>query len=558
MVRDLVIALSLANLFFFVVWAELLPGAPAHYFMQGPPPRVAFTAACVNVLLATIAFWCTVRLVRRVDHPVSTLLGEVGFLAVVVVILNGLRLKIPFLQSATSTSTGLLTQPFILVGGALIAVLWLHRKVFRIAAVLVLIMAPFALVTLGRACWTWIRYDVAFPDFLSREGPLAVDAGAMPARRVLWLVFDELDQRLAFEHRPSSVDLPEFDRFSSESIVATSAYPPANDTLHSIPALITGRIVAEARPASANDLLIRFAGSTDEVPWSEQENAFSRARAIGVNCGLVGSYHPYCRVLGAELAECAWQQWRRNVSFDALGTMLTQSAQVVEALPGSRHIGLNQSLRTLLGDALGPTRRSLAIRAYQDSLVSVKRIVNRPDLGLIFVHLPVPHPPYIFRRTTGEFARTGDSSYFDNLVLADRAFGEIRRAMENAAMWNETSIVVTADHGYRTELWHSKIPSNGEEAQIVGDTVDTRVPFMFKVPGQKSGVMYSRRLEIVRAQDLVLALLTAEITNVAAALAWLDEDRQNKTAPIGQQAHGSRMVRDWLGAPEGGSSACAV
>jgi hypothetical protein len=167
-------------------------------------------------------------------------------------------------------------------------------------------------------------------------------------------------------------------------------------------------------------------------------------------------------------------------------------------------------------------------------------------LGLVFVHLPVPHAPYIFQRKTGEFAHTGDSSYFDNLVLADRAFGEIRRTMEDAGMWNITSIVVTADHGYRTELWRNKIPPNGEEARIIADTVDTRVPFMLKVAGHTTGVKYTPRLNIIRAPGLVLELLGAQITNVASALEWLEQDRKIDAAPVASEPHA------------GDASACVV
>src|SRR6185437_12281562 len=70
-------------------------------------------------------------------------------------------------------------------------------------------------------------------DFSSNQ--LAADASAFqirpaaaflphhPAHRFLWLVFDELDQGIAFERRPVSVHLPELDRLRAQSFTASNS-----------------------------------------------------------------------------------------------------------------------------------------------------------------------------------------------------------------------------------------------------------------------------------------------------------------------------------------------
>lgn len=534
MFRDFAIALSLANLHFFAVWADLLPGAPAHYFMERPPPRVAYSAAASNVVLGATILWVAARFVRRLNHPAASALAQLAFLAVVAMAVNSIRLRIPTMAAdwtAALGGSGYLfgkAAPYAALGALAVSLVW-RRTVARLATVVVLIMAPFSLLTLGHAYWTWVRHDVAFTDFGTQQLAQPIVSASAPRTRVLWLVFDELDQRLAFESRPPGVDLPEFDRFSRQSISATNAYPPANNTLRSMPALITGRSVAEASPARPNDLWVHFEGSRSGVLWSGQDNVFSRARVAGVNSGLVGSYHPYCRVIGRALTTCSWQQWRRSAGSAASGTMLNQNLQLLETVPGAKRIGLIQPLRTLLATMYGPIRRDLAIQAYEDSLAELKRIVNRPDLGLILAHLPVPHPPYIYRRSTREFVRSGDSSYFDNLVLADVTLCEIRRTMEDAATWDATSILITADHGYRTKVWRNKIPRDGEEARTVDGVADARVPFILKVAGQTVAATYQTRLNTVAAHDLVLALLHAEITDVAGALQWMASHGDRET-----------------------------
>ena len=72
--------------------------------------------------------------------------------------------------------------------------------------------------------WRWVD-----PAPLKRTPP--------SLRRVVWLVFEELDQRIAFEARPPGLGLPELDRLRRESLYADAARPPAGTTEVVVPAL---------------------------------------------------------------------------------------------------------------------------------------------------------------------------------------------------------------------------------------------------------------------------------------------------------------------------------
>lgn len=525
MARDFAIALSLANLLFFVVWADLLPGSPAHYFIRFPPPRAAYAAAAVNVLVAATALFAAGRLVRRMRRPLVTRLAEVGFLLLVLTAANGLRLRVPALASPDTIEmihgAGWYALPLLLVAGAMAAFLRWRHAVLRLAVGLVLVMAPFTVVTFGRAAWTWIRYERAFEHFEGTRATAVLARDEVKEPRVLWLVFDELDAHIAFEARPAGIELPQFDRLGNQSLVATDAHSPADDTLRSMPALIVGKSVIRAYPSGASDLMLHLAGSSRPVPWSRQENIFSRARSAGVSSGVVGTYHPYCRVIGHLLTTCSWHHWPRGVWAAAPATLLAHGLQIASAVPGARRVGLLQPLRTLTGSSWGRARRAQAIVSFQQSLAETIRMATHPGLRLVFAHLPVPHPPYIYERASGELRDSGASSYLDNLALADRALGDIRRAMVDAALWDRTSVLVTADHGYRADLWQAKIPENGEEAKAAAGSGGTHVPFIVKLACQSHAVEYSGRLNTIVAHDLILALLEGEIDNVASALAWL-------------------------------------
>ena len=70
------------------------------------------------------------------------------------------------------------------------------------------------------------------------------------ARRVVWVVFDELDQSV-IEQLPPNITLDQIERLKSESFVAANAFPPNNTTQKAIPSLLLGRQVSRAEPSSS-------------------------------------------------------------------------------------------------------------------------------------------------------------------------------------------------------------------------------------------------------------------------------------------------------------------
>ena len=90
---------------------------------------------------------------------------------------------------------------------------------------------PFVMVTMGEACWRAIKYDPAsFLDKANAQPFLSDPSGP----RVVWVIFDEMDQRLMFDDRAASLQLPEIDHLRGVSVYAsTPIHLPA--PLSSIP-----------------------------------------------------------------------------------------------------------------------------------------------------------------------------------------------------------------------------------------------------------------------------------------------------------------------------------
>jgi arylsulfatase A-like enzyme len=84
--------------------------------------------------------------------------------------------------------------------------------------------------------------------------------------------------------------------------------------------------------------------------------------------------------------------------------------------------------------------------------------------------------------------------------------------MENAGVWDSTTLLFTSDHPYR-------------EAEQLDGKRDPRIPYILKLAGQKEAVAYTQEFNAVLTADLLLGVLRGEITDGASATGWLDRNR---------------------------------
>ena len=132
---------------------------------------------------------------------------------------------------------------------------------------------------------------------------------------------------------------------------------------------------------------------------------------------------------------------------------------------------------------------------------------------MVFLHFPIPHPPYIYNSRTGrlDLANSPVHGYIDALALADRTLGQLRRSMESAGVWDRTAVLISADHGYRAD-----------RSVDGGPIADHWVPFLLKLPGQHAAYQYQSLLETVRSADLLLDILEGRIATPSQVADSLD------------------------------------
>ncbi len=488
LLQELAIAASVANLCFLDAWFMLFSRRPSWYFFKYTPARVDFAAILACVFLATLLFWPIVRMGLRSSSVFIRLLAD-GLLGLTLLLpLNAVRQLLPGLQ----TQIVIHGKPkLVLIAVALLIfapVVYLRWRAPVLRWVLASMFA-FGLLMWGRSAWSLVRGTGA--EF----GPGRAEATRFVAdklnRRAVVLVFDGFDYRLAFVERPPSLQLPQFDRLRSESLEATKAEPPSSATQVSLPALITGMPLTRTAVTRADTLVLYHGEPEQPVNWREADNVFRRARRAGFNTGLVGWYHPYCRMLGQDLTRCDW------AAIEAMGSREGSS------LP---EVMWNQTRR------INPFASRLHhIATYRQLAKKGSQLAADGDLGVVYIHLPVPHRPWIYDRRVDSFALTKSmaTGYLDNLALADRAIGEIRSAMEAAGVWESSLIIVTGDHWWR------------ESTHYDGKT-DHRVPFLVKLPGAQPHARYDTAFNTRIAGDLALAVVKGEVSNQAQVGEWLD------------------------------------
>lgn len=496
--KDGAVSITLAQLWLYPSW-DYFSGITRKtdlailYHRMIPPFNVVYALLVGTCILAFLLFLmlCIVRLLKS-----QYFFSLAHFLLVVALIFpvrGGLLLYwsshspkwITFLFSPVLL--GLF--PFYCLSAFLcscLLVVWLRKSVICVDLVRAVLILLFPLAPLNFV-YTVQYLNKARPPEPMETRNLSVEPGYIARHRVFWLIFDEFDYRWAFLNPSKSLNLIELERLRKTAFFAENAYPPAGDTLHSLPSYIMGKPVTKAVPSEDGKLMLGFDKEDKILRFGEGPNLFSKAKEAGFNTHLIGFYHAYCSVLGDALGGCyqCMPDHPRTVFENIMGHLRAPLNTIHST---SCYTPLKQRLFKLIGD-----RR----------------------IDLVFAHLPVPHLPGIYDRFKGRFAfhlQTPAEGYLNNLALTDITIGEVRKEMEAAGIWEQSSLLITSDHWQRNPK-----ATDGKS--------DHRIPFLVKLPEQQKSVAYSTPMNTVLSHDLVLLLLQNKIRNPQQLKQWLDERR---------------------------------
>jgi hypothetical protein len=534
--QEILVALSLSNLLFIANWRSLIYKPVLGFHINKYPSNLDYTSLMLLIILLSCtligAIWCW----RYLSNGRTPKVAKIAFLLVVLFALNVVRKQFYAYQKALIGEIGLIHIVGILfLGGLILGVALVKRpksletsfeKLFSFSRLVVLILSPFVLITFSQGMWQVLSSSNEATDSDSFSSLAAGDLQRSLARRtksdqiksrVVWIIFDELDYRIAFESLPDDIKLAEFDRLKDISLVATKAVPPAPRTFESIPSLLIGRKVKKSKPSDSKDIPeadLEFFGSHVISKCSETPSIFTKAAELGARTAAIGWDHTYCwnaqtDYLSVFKLKSSDRSTRTKSFSDAIYRNLFRFAL---SLPlGFRFL---HSFEQSINSKSYETRH----RVIMDQTI---QMVSDPNIDLVFIHLPLPHFPYLFNRKTDEFS--GGKGYLDNLVLADNVLGDIRTAMEKANIWKESTLIISSDHSWRLVSGDAAFRAEltKEDREISGGIEDKRVPFLLKLANQKQRIDYQSPLNTVATYDLILALITGKVSEPKELNSWM-------------------------------------
>ncbi len=499
--RDLTVCLSFANLIMLKVWLQLLPyGFDNYYRMEHHQYFVnRYLSAMFCTILISMGLLCVSLIARRWQKSADFFWPFI-YGATFCFALNGIRIQCGFVVKT------LLIAPIkvgtLLTGIGLIFLVtgmlfWLvgkrhmvARQYFRVP----LLFAPFILITFGQSILSLQQMKQSSACSLPRQN-IQYSEGTL-AMPVVWIIFDELDYGIAFERRSKGLLLPQFDKLQQSSLCVTQAFSPYYSTSVSISSLLTGKILKKIKPVSASELKLTGADGTISS-LQTKSTIFYDIHKRGGKTALFGWALPYSHMFSTLNIV---KDYCNPQSEPIANTMFFQLLSLVsETLIDYANFLFDNSIEV-------SNHVSVTSSMHED----VIRYLETNQRGFTFLHYPVPHAPNIYNHHTFRYGAEPDikERVLGNVALVDLLLGEIRLSMEKAGTWDKALVVVSADHGLRSNKYDGIIDKQ-------------HVPFLVKMPDQKSGVVVPDRFETVNTRQMVLNIVDGKIRTPEDLKSWM-------------------------------------
>jgi hypothetical protein len=525
--KDGLVCFSLANLCLLRCWYDLehLRERGMNYYRRAPADQTLLEATLIAAVLMAFLFWLAWKWVERNPTPVKLRLAQVGFLLLCIYPLESVRRYWNQQGGRDLFSNLVLFSIEILLAVGVVLAVFGHARIVHAArrmALVLTLLFPALMVDFG---WGQLLDEPASAFEVKPPLPMLPSRPGL-ARRVVWIVFDELDQRLVFDLREPKVDLPNVDRLRADSFVASHATQTATFTMQALPSLLSGEIFSRVVTRGADELEV-YSPNAPGINWRDAPNVFRSARELGVNASIAGWHHPYCRMLGDSVVRCLDVSSGHSTAMNettaaqqglwkTVGWLFTLQRLSLEEIFRKTSAPLTETAQDeYIQRAQLQQYFQLRDRAYQD--------VADPRIDFVFLHLPVPHLYGIYNRERGDFTLDASRGYTDNLALMDRTWGEIRHAIEQAGLWDATSVIITSDHGLRPAVWRGHMGWTDELERLTGGRQSETVPFIVKLAGHSRGVAYDRPFSNVVCGSLGLAILRGDVRAPDDIAPWLEE-----------------------------------
>jgi hypothetical protein len=284
-VLDMLFVLSIWNLNFLRGWRDMIFASSADHIFMPLPQTVDYVALLILVPAGAAISFFVLRAIRTYATRFENILF-LGFVAVISIgFTDYLRGVVGGGKIALYLVTGL--APVIL--GIL---LWQQSRTLLARAVFFagLVLVPFAISNILQAVWhiaalqsEGAQSDGSEPIMTGNEhGVQSSDEIAGGGHhRVVWLVFDELDERALFGDQRSGYEYETFDQVRAQSMHYSQVTAIGGLTLYAMPGFWLGTRVTKSQPVDSDNLSVTLQGTSSEVLLNDLKHLSGRPMKRG-------------------------------------------------------------------------------------------------------------------------------------------------------------------------------------------------------------------------------------------------------------------------------------
>lgn len=512
----------------FVVVQPLLHivgGSPTFLIFYGLGAAEALLVAALLALVPPAVLWGAGLLIGLLNRPARLVAHRVTLVALL------LALAIQVGKQVTPVRGALLVVLAVVAAGALLAgyLRWGPlRSLTRYAAVGPVVFAMLFMFA-----------SPAAPITLRDGAAVAGDTGSGDHPPIVMIVLDELPTTSLLDEQAliDAERFPNFARLADDSTWYRNATTMTGFTPYAMPSLLTGNMPADpVAPHHANfpDNLFTLFGA--DYPISAHESV--TALCPPVRCGD-GSDRGG---LPAALSEIAGLMGQVLLPVDAGPAQQTDFAE--ETVADQSDAGAAEDSGVDLRDPEFMFERAHDNQPYRfaefrDGLTSAEG----PELH--FLHLLLPHIPWTYLPSGiryndhPELPRLPEddpwwgqlSTQRLNLQLeyTDILIGEVLDMLEQTGQYEDSLVVVTADHGIVLDPETSVISGGRQLAPEDDRGVEQLawVPTFIKAPGQTEGVIDDGNLKVIDLVPTIADHAGTEVPWQTDGISWVQQERED-------------------------------
>jgi hypothetical protein len=276
-------------------------------------------------------------------------------------------------------------------------------------------------------------------------------------KQVVWIIFDEFDPQVAFDIKYKKY-LENFEKLKENSFYASKIYPPAKNTMESIPAQLIGVHTDGNIIDSAGSLFVVDSKDKKKIEFNYKNSLFYKLNKDKFSTAIYSSVIDYCIYLSKHKCQ-SYPSYKNKLE---IFFMFFSHINLLKKITSFKH-----HINT---DKIEDLDHSLLIKNHKDldidfknhisikktdiiKLIDIDKITDELNSGtnLIFVHIWLPHLPSTYSENIFNIKPSNNlEKYIANLKLSDLILKSI---FENIVEIKnkEVMLIASSDHWLRNK-----------------------------------------------------------------------------------------------------------